>query len=395
MVLSENYLQDLISEAKNRGGGIVLNSNDKPELVVLTIDRYNQLLAKINQQPSEDQVLENQITQTQETKTILVTGGAGYIGSHAARELLKNGFKVIIIDNLSTGLKENLPEGALFFEGDIADTNFLHDIFANKQIYAVMHFAASLEVGESVKFPDKYLKNNVLNTANLLSVMKEYGVNKIIFSSTAAVYGEQEIIPIPENAKLKPDNPYGFSKVLTEKIIKYYCQFLNFHAIIFRYFNACGTDFDGKIKSSYNSHIIPTVLKVASGEKPYLEIFGHDYNTADGTCVRDYVHVLDIARAHVLAVSALEQDNAFNVYNIGTGKGHSVREIINTASEILNKIIPMEISQRRPGDAAITVANNQKIISELKFNLQYSDLETIIKTSWNQKQLELSAQKNI
>jgi UDP-glucose-4-epimerase GalE len=247
-----------------------------------------------------------------------------------------------------------------------------------------MHFAASIEVEESVSQPDKYFENNVLNTAKLLAVMAEYGVKNFIFSSTCAVYGEQEIVPINETAKVAPNNPYGYSKLIAERVIKYYCQFLGLRAVVFRYFNACGCDFDGLIQATHSSHLIAKVLDVAVGKTPALTVYGEDYNTFDGTCVRDYVHVLDIARAHVVALKKINEGQPYRLYNIGTGKGNSVLEIANQASEILNKIIPMQIGSRRAGDAPVMIADNLKLKNELNFELQYSDLPTIINTAWNQ-----------
>jgi UDP-glucose 4-epimerase len=352
----------------------------------MTIDRYNDLLNNNAGTQESTLLMETEITPKSEisNKKILVTGGAGYIGAHAARELLKSGYEVVIIDNLSSGKQQNVPQGAKFIEGDLSDVNLLRDVFAAENFFAVMHFAASIEVEESVTFPQKYLENNVLNTAILLSVMNDANVKRIIFSSTAAVYGEQEIVPISENAKLSPNNPYGYSKLLAERLIKYYSHFMGFKTIVFRYFNACGCDFDGGIAATHQTHLIPIVLDVALGHKPFVKVYGTDYKTHDGTAVRDYVHVLDIAAAHVLALEKLESLENYRIYNIGTGRGSSVREVINKASEIINKIIPMEMSERRPGDAEITVADNSKIKQELGFELRHSDLDTIISTSWTQ-----------
>jgi UDP-glucose 4-epimerase len=382
------YLQELISEAESRGGGLLLNFNEKPAVVVLTVEKYNQLL---NQEAPEDFTRAPQASpqadafvRESQPKKILVTGGAGYIGAHLARQLLKAGHEVVILDNLSTGKRDNVPVGASFIEGDLADINLLRDLFAANRFDAVMHLAASLEVEESTRFPEKYFENNVINTSRLLMVMSEAGVKKIIFSSTAAVYGEPEQVPITEKSKVRPNNPYGFSKLLAEKAIKYHCAFSGLHAIVFRYFNACGCDFDGQIQPTHTSHLVPIVLGVAKGDRPVLVVYGDDYNTSDGTCVRDYVHVLDIVNAHVKALDYMDQGESFRVYNIGTGHGCSVREIINGASEILNRIIPMEIGPRRAGDAAITVADNTKLKQELGYELQYSDLNTIITTTWKQ-----------
>lgn len=379
--MDNQYLQDLINQTRQHGGGMILNLAGKPEVVVLTIEKYNQLLSG---QQTQQQNLEDK--SQKKDKKILVTGGAGYIGSHAVGELVKNGYEVVIIDNLSCGKIENINPQAKFYQGDLADKEFLGNVFATEDIDAVMHFAASIEVEESVKEPAKYFNNNVINTVNLLESMREAGVDSIIFSSTAAVYGQSEKTPIAESFPLKPNNPYGYSKLLGEKTIKYYCQYAGLRAIVFRYFNACGCRASGDIKPTHHSHLIDNVMEVAAGKKPAVEVFGNDYPTFDGTGVRDYVHVLDIARAHVLALENFNE-NSFEVYNIGTGKGRSVSEIVNTTAEILNKIIPMDIAQRRPGDAAETIADSTKIFRAWGFKPLHSDLASIIQTAWKQKQL--------
>ena len=390
--MDQSSLESLILEARNREGGLILNFEEKPAVVVMTIERYNDLVqptadAEFNEKVETTLILEQyEYGGSNINNKILITGGAGYVGAHTARELLKSGYEVVIIDNLSTGKKQNIPSGAKFIEGDISDLNLLRDVFATENIYAVMHFAASIEVEESVKEPEKYVQNNLLTTAILLSVMSEAGVKKIIFSSTAAVYGQQEKMPILETAKLSPENPYGYSKLLAERLIKYYSHFCGFKSIIFRYFNASGCDFDGGIASTHASHLIPLVLSVAIGDRSFVKVNGADYNTHDGTAVRDYVHVLDIARAHVLALEKLDEVENYSIYNIGTGRGSSVREVINQTSEIVNKIIPMEMGPRRAGDSAVTVADNKKIRKELGFELKFSDLGTIITTSWTQMQ---------
>ena len=385
--MDNSYLEELIREANIRDGGLILSQNDQPAAVVMTVHKYNELLQKSSSHQNRAmQSIQAEDFHSNNNKTILVTGGAGYIGSHAVRELLKTGYGVVIVDNLSTGKRNNVPEGVKFYEGDIADTNFLRDIFASHKIYAVMHFAASIEVEESVAYPEKYLENNMLNTARLLSVMNEAAVKRIIFSSTAAVYGNQDVMPISEYAKVQPNNPYGYSKLLAERTIKYYCHFSGFQAVVFRYFNACGCDFDGSIIATHTSHLFSRIMEVAGGIRPFIAINGTDYNTVDGTCVRDYVHVLDIANAHVLALEKIDTTENYRIYNIGTGKGSSVLEVIQAVSESINRIIPMEQGPRRPGDAFATVADNSKIREDLGFELKYSDLETIAKTSWIQMQ---------
>lgn len=375
-------MEQLISEAQNRGGGMMLNLNDKPAAVVLTVDRYNQLLN--NSASASPSAARQKSVNPGDGRQVLVTGGAGYIGAHLVRQLLAAGFKVTVIDNLSTGRRENVPEAASFVEGDLADLNLLRDLFASNNFETVCHMAASIEVEESVMQPGKYYDNNVTNTGKLLLAMNEAGVKNIVFSSSAAVYGEQKEIPIPETAELLPSNPYGTTKMLGEYLIKYFCDYAGLRAVVFRYFNACGCDYDGQIKPTHESHLVPIVLEVASGHRPYILVNGNDYETFDGTCVRDYVHVLDIAAAHIAVLDKMDQGPALRVYNIGTGKGLSVLQIINAAAETLNRIIPMEIGPRRPGDAPDTVADNGKIARELGFNPRHSDVETIISTSWNQ-----------
>ncbi len=376
--MDNHYLQDLIDETKNRGGGMILNLEGKPEVVVLMVEKYNQLISESASKPISEPE-----TTIKEQEKILVTGGAGYIGAHVVSELINSGYDVVIVDNLSTGKKENLDPRAKFYEGDLVDTNFLRDVFAQEKISAVMHFAASIEVAESFKEPIKYFENNTANTANLLKVMDEAGVRKIIFSSTAAVYGQSENLLV-ETAPVKPANPYGFSKLLAEKNIKYFCQYKNFKAIVFRYFNASGCREAGDVLPTHHSHLIDNVTEVAVGKKPFVEVYGSDFPTFDGSGVRDYVSVEDIAEAHILALGHFSDDD-FQVFNIGTGKGRSVIEIISTASEVLGKIIPMEMRERRQGDPAEVVANGGKILRLWGFSPKKSDLETILKGAYKQK----------
>lgn len=395
------YLQELIEETQNRGGGLILNYEDRPAVVVLTVEKYNTLLQNqesatrqtpepqtmtgeriMNQGRQTSNETQPEIPQAQPPKKVLVTGGAGYIGGHLVRELIKQDYEVVVLDNLSSGRRENLDTRALFVEGDLADQNLLRDLFVANKFEAVFHMAASLEVEESMREPEKYFRNNVLNTANLLNAMNEAGVKKIIFSSTAAIYGESAEVPISETAPLHPNNPYGSSKLLAERTIKYYCEYLGFTAVVFRYFNACGFDVEAKILPTHQSHLIYNVMQVAKGEKSSLTVFGNDYPTFDGTGVRDYVHVLDIALPHIEALKQMKSDSKYEVYNIGTGVGLSVAQIVNGAAEILNKIIPMDISPRRLGDSAVTIADNTKLVNGLGYRPRFSDLDTIITTSW-------------
>lgn len=384
--MDNQYLYELIAEVKRRPGGLLLSVAGNSEAVVLTIDRYNQLMKQITQltTPSSTKSATAVSSLAQENgqfMTVLVTGGAGYIGSHVVRQLITAGHTVIVADNLSTGQRKNVPPAAVFHEGDIGDEAFLESIFTSYPIEVVMHFAASIEVEESTREPDKYLANNTLATISLLRSMDKHEVKKIIFSSTAAVYGEPEKTPISEDAVLAPINPYGHSKLLAEQAIQFFTSYRGFTAVVFRYFNACGSDFDGTLFSTHESHLIPLVMEVASGKRPHITVFGNDYETSDGTCVRDYVHVLDIAGAHLAALPKLSQLPSFNVYNIGTGRGSSVSEVVHVATEVIGHMIPLEIGSRRDGDPAVLVADNRKIKEELGFELQYSDLPTIIKTS--------------
>jgi UDP-glucose 4-epimerase len=381
------YLQELIEETNARGGGLLLNFQDKPAVVVLSIDRYNLLL---NQMQNTNMFGGEQtavLTQTRPAQNlvkqkVLVTGGAGYIGGHLVRELIKAGYEVVVLDNLSTGRKENIDNKAVFVEGDLADVNLLKDIFSANKFEAVFHMAASLEVEESVQKPVEYLENNVANIIKLLSVMSESGVKKIIFSSSAAVYGEPERVPISETSPLRPKNPYGSNKLLSERLIKYFCEYLGFKAVAFRYFNACGFDVQARILPTHQSHLIYKVMQVAKGAQPCLEVFGNDYPTSDGTCIRDYVHVLDIVLPHILALQKMDNMEKFEIFNIGTGRGSSVAEVVTCASEVINKIIPMEVAPRRAGDPAELIADNSKLLNELGYELKYSSLENMLATSW-------------
>ncbi len=379
--MDNNYLQDLINETLSRGGGMVLNMDGKPAVVVLSAERYNQIVT--NQPTNNPKTLTVPMPGAKITRgKVLVTGGAGYIGGHLVNELIGAGYEVVVVDNLSTGRRDNIHKQAVFIEGDLADANLLKDLFANNEFEAVFHMAASLEAEESVREPQKYFENNVINTAKLLKAMYEGGCGKIIFSSSAAVYGEASENPITEITPLKPNNPYGSSKLLAERVIKYYCQYLGFKATVFRYFNACGFNINAHILPTHQSHLIYNVLMVAKGQRPALQVFGNDYPTQDGSCVRDYVHVSDIVRPHILALEKMEGADKFEVYNIGTGKGHSVLEIVNTASEVLNKIIPMENAPLRSGDAPVSVAENAKLRNALGYSLKFSDLENMLKSSW-------------
>ncbi|HEX3099467.1 MAG TPA: UDP-glucose 4-epimerase GalE [Patescibacteria group bacterium] len=323
---------------------------------------------------------------------ILVTGGAGYIGAHAVRLLVAAGHNVVVIDNLSTGQKHNLPDGAELVKGDFGDAKLLDKVFGNgagaesdgAPFDAVMHFAASIDLNESIEKPLEYFENNTLKTGVLVQAMLRAGVKKLIFSSTAAVYGKQKAMPIAESAIGENLAPYGLSKSLSEQLIQAYAQTAGLQAIVFRYFNACGSDFDKLIYPNHATSLIPQVINVAEGRVPHLTIYGTDFDTIDGSGVRDYVHVLDIARAHLAGLEYFNKSSEnFKTYNIGTGTGWSVKQIIAAVERITGKHVPVQTADRRPVDVAIAVADNTKIRTELGFELEHSDLETLIKTSWH------------
>ena len=327
-------------------------------------------------------------------KTILVTGGAGFIGSHTVKLLQEQGLDVLVLDNLSTGHASSVS--ARLIVGDLADKALLKKIFNEYTIDAVIHFAASLIVEESVLFPGKYFENNVTNGLNLLQAMAAANVEKIIFSSTAAIYGEPHYEQIDEGHPRLPINPYGESKLIFEKILKWFSQAHGLSSVSLRYFNAGGASADASLgeDKAVVTHLIPQVLRVAARQQEVLKVFGNDYPTHDGTCIRDYVHVLDLVQAHLLALNKLNEDTGAFAYNVGTGTGHSVNEVVTTAMEITGKMIPIEYSPRRAGDPAALVADVTKIKSELGFEPKYSDLSTIIRTAWAWHQKLIERERN-
>jgi len=315
---------------------------------------------------------------------ILVTGGAGYIGSHTVAELLEAKEEVVIIDNLQKGHKQAVLGGA-FYEGDLRDEAFLDKVFKENDIEAVVHFAADSLVGESVKDPLKYYNNNVVSTLKLLTKMNEYNLKKIVFSSTAATYGEPENIPILETDRTFPTNPYGETKLAVEKALKWADNAYGIKYISLRYFNAAGAHLSGKIGEDHNpeTHLIPLVLQAALGKRDSISIFGTDYNTPDGTCIRDYIHVIDLAQAHILALKKLAESGESGIYNLGNGKGFSVKEVIELARKITGVNIKAVETARREGDPAVLVASSERARKELGWNPKYDKLETIIETAWN------------
>ncbi|MBW2681652.1 MAG: UDP-glucose 4-epimerase GalE [Deltaproteobacteria bacterium] len=323
---------------------------------------------------------------------ILVVGGAGYIGSHMVKDLLDAGYHVITLDDLSTGHRELLPGGE-FIEGGLGDTVLLDKLFSTHKISAVMHFAAFSLVGESVEKPLKYYRNNMAATAELLDSMIRHSVKRFIFSSTAAVYGEPVDIPITESHPCTPTNPYGESKIAVERMLKDCDSAYGLKYISLRYFNAAGADRSGEIGERHRNetHLIPLVLEVAAGRRENIKIFGTNYPTPDGTCIRDYIHVSDLSGAHLLALNSLLSGGDSAVYNLGNNRGYSVREVIELSRKVTGKPIPAIEADKRPGDPAILIASSDKIKKNLGWKPEYEDLETIIKTAWKWHQKEAAS----
>lgn len=317
--------------------------------------------------------------------SILVLGGAGYIGSHTALELIKSGENVVVADNLATGHKQAIPNEAKFYYGDIHDKAFLDNLFENEKIDAVIHFAAYSLVGESVSNPLKYYDNNLCGTKILLDSMIEHNIDKIVFSSTAATYGEPENIPILETDRTCPTNPYGETKLAMEKMFYWTSKAHNLRYVSLRYFNACGADSSGNIGEAHSpeSHLIPLILQVPNGKRKSISIYGTDYDTPDGTCIRDYIHVTDLAQAHILAVNYLREGNESNIFNLGNGIGYSVKEVIETARKVTGHPIPAVNTPKRAGDPARLVASSEKARKILGWNPVHASLENIISDAWN------------
>ncbi len=314
---------------------------------------------------------------------ILVCGGAGYIGSHINKKLNKQGYETVVFDNLVYGHKEAVKWGELIV-GDLADTQALDELFSKYEFDAVFHFAAYAYVGESVDNPEKYYYNNVVNTLNLLHAMKEHGVNKIIFSSTCATYGEPEKVPITENMPQNPINPYGATKLMVERIFKDYNHAYGLQFVVLRYFNAAGADPDGEIGESHDpeTHIIPLVLDAASGLRPDVKVFGTDYDTSDGSCVRDYIHVADLASAHILALNHLEAGKSSDFFNLGNERGTSVLEVVDSVRRVTGKNFKANLTDRRPGDPAKLVGASSKAKDILGWKPEFEDIDTIVSHAW-------------
>jgi UDP-glucose 4-epimerase len=312
---------------------------------------------------------------------ILVTGGAGYIGGTVALRLLSAGHNVLIYDNFCHGHRDLVPAGARLIEGDIADRERLTQILRDEQVDGVMHFAALIEAGESMKHPEIYFRNNTASTLSLLEAMLASGVNRLVFSSTAAVYGEPKSTPIEEDALLAPTNAYGESKLLVEQMLTWINRIHGLRYASLRYFNVAGAVEGRGEAHEPESHLIPLILDVALGRRKGIKIFGEDYPTPDGTCIRDYVHVGDLADAHILAFEALATRSRL-IYNIGNGHGFSVREVVESVRRVTGRPIPVVEEPRRDGDPAVLVASSKRIMDELKWKPRYSSLDDIVRSAW-------------
>ena len=315
---------------------------------------------------------------------ILVCGGAGYIGSHAVHALIEKGEQVVIVDNLQTGHRGALNPKAKFYEGDIRDASVLDKIFTENKVEAVIHFAANSLVGESMEKPLLYFNNNVYGMQVLLEAMVRHGVDKIVFSSTAAVYGEPKRVPIHEDDETCPTNTYGETKLTMEKMMKWVSRANGVRYVSLRYFNAAGALPDGSIGEDHKTetHLIPLILQVPTGRRDHITVFGDDYPTPDGTCLRDYIHVVDLADAHVLALEYLRKGGASDIFNLGNGQGFSVKEMIAAAEKATGRSIKVEIGARRAGDPAQLIASSEKARSVLGWKPQFTDVEQVIGTAW-------------
>jgi UDP-glucose-4-epimerase GalE len=316
-------------------------------------------------------------------KEILVVGGAGYIGSHMCKYLAQNGYQPIVLDNLSLGHREAVQWGPLF-EGNLDDQVLLRTLFKTHKIKAVMHFAAFCYVGESVVQPLKYYKNNIAATLGLLEGMREAGIDKLIFSSTCATYGEPDFLPITEEHPQNPINPYGQSKLMMEKIFADIDKADGLKTVCLRYFNAAGADPEGELGEDHDpeTHLLPLILQTALGQRKELTVFGDDYPTEDGTCIRDYIHITDLAQAHYLSLQHLLSDGESRQYNLGNGNGSSILDVLETAGRVTGKKIPYTIAERRAGDPAKLIGSSEKATRELGWKPLYADLEAILETAW-------------
>ena len=314
---------------------------------------------------------------------VLVVGGAGYIGSHMVKILCQAGHQVTTLDNLSNGYKDAVKYGD-FIEGDIADAGLLNKLFTQNTFDGVMHFASYIQVGESVEKPSMYYRNNVTNTQVLLDAMVEHGIKYFIFSSTAATFGEPEYTPIDEAHPQKPINPYGHSKLMVEQILRDFDHAYGLKSVSLRYFNAAGADPDGELGERHipETHLVPLVLQAASGRRGNITIFGVDYDTPDGTCIRDYIHVNDLCSAHLLGLEHLVAGGESKAFNMGNGQGYSIKEVIDVAKKVTGNDFAVSLGERRDGDPARLVADSTLLQKELGWKPEYADLETIIRHAW-------------
>lgn len=317
--------------------------------------------------------------------SVLILGGAGYIGSHAVYQLIDQGKKVVVIDNLQTGHKEAIHPKATFYEGDIRDLHFLQSVFQKEPIESVIHFAANSLVGESMEKPLDYFDNNVYGTQTLLQAMVEHDVKNIVFSSTAATYGEPEEVPITEEMETKPTNTYGETKLTMEKMMRWCEEAHGIKYVSLRYFNVAGARETGEIGEDHRpeTHLIPIILEVALEQREHITIFGDDYDTPDGTCIRDYIHVEDLIEAHLLALDYLQNGGESDIFNLGSNQGFSVKEMVDAARQVTGHKIPAQIGERRPGDPSTLIASSEKAKNILKWNPTRTSITKIIEDAWN------------
>ncbi|MDR2834242.1 MAG: UDP-glucose 4-epimerase GalE [Streptococcaceae bacterium] len=316
--------------------------------------------------------------------TVLILGGAGYIGSHAVDQLINQGYDVAVIDNLLTGHRKSVHPQARFYEGDIRDKAFMRSVFKQETIEGIMHFAAFSLVGESMEFPLSYFNNNVYGAQITLEVMEEFGVRNIVFSSTAATFGIPKEVPIKETTATHPINPYGESKLMMEKMMKWQAQTGKMNYVALRYFNVAGAKEDGTIGEAHTceTHLIPIILQVALGQRKELTIYGNDYNTPDGTNIRDYIHVTDLINAHILALDYLKNGGKSDVFNLGSASGFSNLEMLEAARAVTGHPIPTQFGDRRPGDPDILIASSQKAKEILGWQAEYTSIKEIIASAW-------------
>lgn len=317
--------------------------------------------------------------------SILVLGGAGYIGSHAVDQLVEKGYAVAVVDNLQTGHEKAVHEKATFYKGDIRDKAFLESVFEKENVEGVVHFAANSLVGESMEIPLTYLNNNVYGTQIVLEVMEKFGVKAIVFSSSAATYGEPEQIPITEDMRTNPESTYGDTKLIMEKMMKWCDIAYGIKFVALRYFNVAGAKADGTIGEDHDpeSHLVPIILQVALGQREELSIFGDDYPTEDGTCIRDYVHVVDLIDAHILALEYLKKGGESNIFNLGSSSGFSVQQMLEAAREVTGKEIPAKVVPRRKGDPSTLIASSDKARKILGWEPKNTNVSEIIASAWN------------